>query len=264
MINIFNFDSAYEKQQSLLNKDYQWIDLQSIPNTNLLCEKPTLQTIAEKIHPYRNNKINLIGSGNYHYLTYLLLSKLTNPFTLVLFDHHTDTLNSPSNELISCGSWVQEALKKLSNLKRVLIIGVSEEGEEHISSSIEGKVHLYPKHSLRLNFKQALGSILKNIRTEEVYFSIDKDVLDTKDAITTWDHGTMRLRHVLYIIKEIMQEKKISGIDICGEYPIRPYNEFEKQSIEANKKNNSANHFLLHYLSKWLKQTNNSVDALHA
>jgi arginase family enzyme len=264
LINILNFDSVYENQPFLRSKEAQWIDLQSIPNTNLFCEKPTLQQIASAIEPHLHHKINLIGSGNYHYVTYLFLSKIKNPFTLILFDHHTDTLKSPSVDLISCGSWVLEALNRLPNLKRVLIVGVSSDGEHHVPASVEGSVSLYTKHSLRLNFNGALKRILKDIPTEEVYLSIDKDVLDTREAMTAWDHGSMQIRQVLHMIKVIIQSNYIHGIDICGEYPITPSNAFEKETKQANRKNSDANQFLLYYLTKWLKATQPASDTYYA
>lgn len=262
-LTVLNFDNVYQYQPFLQHEDTEWINLMSIPNTNLFCEKKTLQEIAKRLFHHQLNNITLIGSGNYHYMTYVLLNKIKKPFTLILFDHHTDTLKSPSEDLISCGSWVLDSLNNLPYLKKVLIIGVSEEGEQHIPPSIEEKVILYSKHYLRLNFKKALAAIIRDISTEEVYISIDKDVLDKKEAMTTWDHGNMRLRQLLIIVKVIFQTKTVNGLDICGEYPVNS-NEFGQTTKEAINKNNEANKLLLRYIQHWWSQTKGYSEFLHA
>ena len=261
-ITVLDFDQTYEKQSFLKDQHVHRINLQAVPSTNLFCERGTLRNIARKIGD--TNKVTFIGNGNYHYISYILLSKIQQPFTLVLFDHHTDTLKSPSEDLISCGSWVLESLERLPNLMKVLIIGISEEGEKYIPPSIDGKVMLYTKHFLRLNFNKALHSILKEISTDLVYISIDKDVLDRKEAITAWDHGNMRLRQLLIIVKEIMKYRKISGIDICGEYPVSPMTEFERETVTAIKKNSYANEFLVKHILNWLNKKDDHPEILQA
>src|SRR5699024_3640988 len=101
-----------------------WIELESVPNTNLLCEKDTLRFMADKLIKRRPNHIHYLGSGNYHYISYILQARINKPYTLILFDHHTDALPSPSDTLISCGSWVLESLKHLPMLKKVFMVGV--------------------------------------------------------------------------------------------------------------------------------------------
>ena len=263
-INVLNFDHVYQDQVFLNKEKCNWISLQSIPNTNLLCEKDTLRKIAKRLVYYKNSKLTMIGSGNYHYMTYLLLLKIQKPFTLVLFDHHTDTLKSPGDDLISCGSWVLESLQNIPKLEKVIIIGVSEDGEKYIPPSMERKVSLYTEHHLHYNFAKSCKSIIREIPTDEVYLSIDKDVLDKRDAITTWDQGTMRLRQLMRIVKEIIKSKTISGVDICGEYPVNPLNEFAQQTKDANEKNSYANQFIIRRLQSWIKQVRQSDKLLHA
>lgn len=262
-VTVLNFDNVYQKQKLLDKPNYHWVDLQALPSTNLFCEKDTLQQIEKKLEAYQH-PLTLIGSGNYHYITSLFLSRMKQPFTLILFDHHTDTLQSPSEDLISCGSWVLEALQTNKLLKRVVIIGASEEAEHHVDSSIEGKVSLYSKQFLRLHQHNALKKILKDIETDNVYISVDKDVLDTRDALTDWDHGTIRLPQVLRMIRAIIQTKTVAGVDICGEYPISPLNEFEKVAREANEKNSYANLYLIRYISRWLEEDRGRDRVLHA
>src|SRR5699024_9648404 len=124
----------------------------------------------------RPNHIHYLGSGNYHYISYILQSRINKPYTLILFDHHTDALPSPSDTLISCGSWVLESLKHLPMLKKVFMVGVDDETLNHIPASIRHKVVTYTEKSLQQNLSTITQSMLNNIPTDSVYISIDKDV----------------------------------------------------------------------------------------
>lgn len=263
-VTLLNFDGAYRRQSFYLNKKYKWIDFESIPNISRFCEKENLKYLTEKITEKELSGIYYLGSGNYHYMSYILQTQIDKPYTLVLFDHHTDTIPSPSDELISCGSWVLESIKHLPMLKKVFIIGVSEEGIQHIPASIHDRVELYTKNSLQSNPTTITKSILKNIPTDSVYISMDKDVLDKKEAVTGWDHGTIQLQQMLKIVKALIQSKKVISLDVCGEYPVDSTNDYLKETKEAVSKNNRANKLILDTTSKWISKKGNTSDLLHA
>jgi len=251
-IMLWNLDGVYRKQTFYRNKDYDWLDFESIPNTNLLCEKDTLKLMSHKLSKRSPGVIHYLGSGNYHYLSYLLQSRIKNPYTLILFDHHTDSLPSLSQSLISCGSWVLESLKHLSMLQKVFIIGVSEEAPHYIPTSIREKVAIYTEHTLQQNLSTITQSIIKQIPTDSIYISIDKDTVDPKDAVTAWDHGTLRLKQMMYMIKALFQYEDVLGVDVCGEYPVRPTNDYRKKERDAIRKNDRANEYILECIQTWI------------
>lgn len=263
-INVLNFDQIYRYQTFLKQKHCNWIDLQAIPRTNLFCSNITLKRIANILQDTLNNKITLIGSGNYHYISYIYLSYIDHPFTLILFDHHTDTLPSPSHDLISCGSWLLTALKNFPQLNQVIIIGVHENGKNYIPILFKDKVRLYPKTTLKDKFIPTIHNIINNIKTKNVYISIDKDVLSKRYAITSWDQGDMSLQQLLTIVKMIMKHKQVDMIDICGEYPISPSNEFSKNVIKANNINSYTNKLMIDSFQRWFKQFSPSTSLKHA
>ncbi|RDW19013.1 hypothetical protein CWR48_08160 [Oceanobacillus arenosus] len=262
-ITVLNFDQTYYKQDFSQKDTYEWLDLESIPNANLFCEKHSLVQIENKLKKRKPSNITMLGSGNYHYVSYLLLSEIKRPITLVLFDHHTDTLPSPSQELISCGSWVLESLQNIPMLQKVILIGIDESGKRYIPSSIDDKVSIYTTSLLQQHSPKIIDSLINEIPTELVYISIDKDVLDVKDAITAWDQGRMRLRQLMGIVKRIISNKEIYGMDICGEYPVNPSNEYSRQTRVAIKKNSDANQFILQQMKRWLGFNRNSGTYLH-
>src|SRR5699024_3936385 len=247
-ITVLNFDQTYCRQPFLEEHFCEWIDLESIPHTNLFCDKDALRRVNSRLRERKLGNITFLGSGSCHYVSSLLLSHITKPFTLILFDHHTDAFKSPSETVISCGSWVFEALDKLPMLKKVIMFGVNENWQNQIPLKYNEKITANSEKVLHANFLSIMGSLRAQIPTKSVYISIDKDVLNSREALTAWDHGTMTLDQLTTIIENIIPNKELSGVDICGEYSINPSNEFKNETREAIKKNEYANKNLLESL----------------
>lgn len=185
-----------------------------------------------------------MGSGNYHYVTYLLMSKVKQPFTLILFDHHTDMVKPIHNSIISCGSWVLNAMYNLPMLRKVIIIGVRKDLAKAIPSFLNRRVKVLTKDNMLRN-KSIKKDLESQITTSKVYISVDKDVLSESDVLVNWDQGSMELRQLIDILQYIEQNKKICGIDICGEYVFTPVELFYQQTNKAIKMNNRANSLIL-------------------
>ena len=45
----------------------------------------------------------------------------------MVLDHHADLLASKFEGLLSCGNWIKQALNENDSLKKVVLIGVSDE-----------------------------------------------------------------------------------------------------------------------------------------
>lgn len=259
-LTLLNFDKVYQNQTFYRNHCFDSIDFESLTNASLFCERETLKQIDQKLDERRRSNITFIGSGNYHYVSYLLQAKMKTAYTLILFDHHTDTLKAPSDELISCGSWVLETLQQLPMLKKVIIIGVSEDAKQHIPLPYRKKVIIVTENSLQSKPSNIIRQTLDMIPTDNVYISVDKDVLDKKDAITGWDHGTLRLEQLTNMITKIGNRKNIIGSDVCGEYPLNPTNQYTKATKRADKKNDIANGCIL----ETIEQSSKSLKLLQS
>ncbi|GIM48037.1 arginase [Collibacillus ludicampi] len=245
-ITILNFDRTYIPQEKLRDYPHEWIDFADLSQTKRYCELDSFKTIQRRLHLRSRHGITFIGSGNYHYVSYLLLSEIKEPFTCILFDHHTDMMSEPSSSLMSCGSWVRRAIRCLPLLNKVIIIGAQPGLLKHIPSDIRPKVVVFPTGSL--DSDGLWIKISQAIETDTVYISIDKDVLDPTQAVTDWDQGTMKLQDLLNILTHLMTAKKVYGADICGELPISPLELFHPSSLTAIKKNEYANQKILHVL----------------
>ena len=75
-----------------------------------------------------------------------------------------------------------------------------------------------------------------------LYISVDKDVLCTEDAQTTWSQGDMRLTTLVSGVQTVLEcakesSGKIAGVDICGEA--------DEEAVHENEANDYANEKLL-------------------
>lgn len=236
-VTFIHFDDCYYKQNLLMEVPHEDIDLRMFKHVHMFCDDHSLREIRLKLKHRNNRGVTFIGSGNYHYVSYLLLEEINEPFTLVLFDHHHDLgiVHEQSFDLISCGSWVLYSLNRFSNLKQVLILGVDE--------LLHGRNYLHRTQlitSSNLPY-YSTNHLLSFIPTENVYVSIDKDVLTVNDAETNWDHGNMKLEDLQKILVELFQHKTILGIDICGEYCPKIEEIFTRRFHSIVKKNEKAN-----------------------
>lgn len=212
-VTLLNFDDVYPKQRQLARFAGEWIQLKDIQEANLFCTDRSRSEIIRRLSRRKGRGITFIGNGNYHYVTYLLLREIKDPFSLILFDNHTDAKTPDSLPgLLTCSSWVKEAAK-LPHLVKIILIGT---GERNLRLRDAGeKVLLWPD-------PEQGGDLLSAIPTERVYISIDKDVLDRAYAATNWDHGTMHLTELLKVLQALVRSKQVLGVDICGELPVSP------------------------------------------
>lgn len=162
-------------------------DFSALEGTNCYCSDESAAQIRQAISGLPLCAVHRIGTGDYHYVSLFWLERVTEPFTLVLFDNHPDdqpTAFSP--DTLSCGSWVAEA-RKLPFCQDVIWI--------RRTCLPENREVLWPN---------------------KVYLSIDLDVLSEEYARTDWDQGTMTLEELVKAIEAIKASSYILGVDICG------------------------------------------------
>jgi hypothetical protein len=193
--------------------------------------------------------VTLVGSGDFHHLTPLLLERARDPITLIHFDNHPDWMRlAPAWH---CGSWVNQALRS-DRVARVITIGPCSNDLNwpglkggNLPALASGKLRLFPwshapsrvlrdmpdgasyrcrSHRLIWNNLAELvpdrmaDIILAQIATDAVWITIDKDVLPESEVVTNWDQGQMPLQAVLDLIAAVGARHGIAGADICGEY----------------------------------------------
>ena len=159
--------------------------------------------------------VHLLDNGNYHYLSALMTERIREPYTLVLIDHHPDMQPSAFGcEVLSCGSWVLNALLTQKNLKRVFALGVEEVLKEEALLCVREAIGREEYERVRKKISFAYP------KSEEVvggiYLSIDKDVLAKKFVKTNWDQGEMTLPQLEDILRDLCTNHKVIGMDLSG------------------------------------------------
>ena len=140
-ISVLNFSGVYERQSFYKDRDCEWIDCSDLSGVNGFCDETSREEIDARISGLEG-WIHFIDGGNFHYLSYLLMKHIREPFTLVVFDHHTDMKPSMFAGLLSCGCWIKEALDALPFLKNVVLIGVADSLADTAEPDYAGRVRI--------------------------------------------------------------------------------------------------------------------------
>lgn len=221
------------------------VDLSDLPGTDMYCSEEASEEIRIRLERYSPRGIHFIDNGNYHYMTLFFIEKIREPFSLVLFDHHTDMQKPMMEGMLSCGSWAGELLKKNSYLRQLILIGPEQKSLEGIAPDLRTKLVCISMEEIdRREVREKLPQIDMRV---PIYISIDKDVLSPLYARTNWNQGDMSIDILKKLILEIFEHQKVIGVDICGECSLQePFPEL----AEDEKINQKTNHNIYQYLKK--------------
>ncbi len=208
-VTVFNFTGAYENQDLYYNPDFRVVECKDIEGCNGYCDDSAADKIRDRFKDVSLNGIHFIDAGNYHYLSKFMAERIEEEFTLVVLDHHSDMKESEFFGLLSCGSWILDVINTNANVKRVVLIGISQEQKEMIPD-VKKEMVVYTDEEIRNSSDIEIPS------DYPIYVSIDKDVLDETELKTTWDQGIMTTDEFKSIM-DIIMGCDIIGVDVCGE-----------------------------------------------
>jgi len=237
-----------------LGSDVHRLDCRDLgPRLRLWATRSAFRDFAERLAaagepPGNGPVLTLLGSGDYHHLTAVLLARVHEPFTLVHFDNHPDWVRFAPHH--HCGAWVNRALE-LPSIARIITIGPCssdlarpELKGGNVAALASGRLELYPWRRADTTVLRRLGSspcvrqqgrrlawrnvgadwsgfleeLHARLPTKAIWFTIDKDVLRPADAATNWDQGEMPLEALLDGIRRLARGRRVIGADVCGDY----------------------------------------------
>lgn len=212
-ISVFDFSGIYDNESFYISyggSSFIRVDCKDITGTNCFCDDMAVIEIKKLIEdnniPARG--IHFIDSGNYHYMSKIMTDYIDEDFCLVYMDHHPDMQPPAFGDILSCGSWVMNAMDSNKHLKEIYAIGVDEGLISKIAPEYRDRVHF-------LSTESAISGVYDG--NLPVYVSVDKDVLSADSLLTNWDQGDMKVEDLYYIVDKLYKEHEILGIDICGE-----------------------------------------------
>ena len=255
-IRVLNFDDSIIAQPELLSRyPAEIIDLTAMASSARLYMSAALRrrvldlaVSAEKKYP------TFLGSGDFHHISEILVSRISQPACLIIFDFHPDWDILPPH--FACGSWVTGALKN-NNIYKCILVGMgscdlSSPGLQtaNLTALNNNRLEIYPyRHepsriylrgvpqnrsisvtkgifSNKISWHQLekedltdfTRKLIASLPTRKVYISIDKDCLKRESALTNWEEGLMDLSQLLTMLKLMRQNLDIIGLDVAGDY----------------------------------------------
>ncbi|HOU69221.1 MAG TPA: arginase family protein [Paludibacteraceae bacterium] len=233
---ILNFTDVYRYETFYQHRHFNWIDCQDIKGSDCFCDSDAAREIEQQIADFSPHGIHFIDSGNYHYISKFWTDKINYPFVLVVVDHHPDMQPSIFEGLLTCGSWVKDALDTNPMLKKVILIGADEKLSEAVSKQYGDRLKIYAESTL--DHKETWNRFASAHVNLPIYISVDKDVLSTQDEHTNWDQGKLRLSELKKLLSIILNKHEIIGIDICGACPMTINQMVQQQDILIDDKVN--------------------------
>lgn len=245
-VTVCNFTNVYENQPFMeglrRSGEATWIDLSQVPGTDCYCDDEAVETIRRRIAEAGITDacgLHFFDNGNYHYMSKIWTDMVQEPFTLVVFDHHPDMQEPRFGDILSCGGWVKKTLDDSKFINNVVLIGVADHLVEEIPP--HDKV-TFIRESEIANHTFHIPHFTSPL---PLYISIDKDVLAPAYAATNWDQGSLSLEQMKDFITQIATNRRIIGVDICGERA-QDFSGDERHTIqEADALNNELNRDLI-------------------
>jgi len=178
--------------------------------------------LPDEIKDNGKRTLTLYGHNEFHHYTYglcrALVERRSEHYSYIHIDnHHDEGYGDPYKYagMIGCGKFVKE----LSRYAKGGVLSIGSYFSYHNSINPIG-MWLWPRW--RLNH------ILPKL-AEDVYLSIDLDVMSEEEASTGYNSGSLSKWKLLSIVKMIREQKNIIAADING------FNLEESESVLAKK-----------------------------
>ena len=131
-IIVLDFSGVYDFEAFASSRNIIRVDCKDLKGVDCYCDEEGREKLHRRLAPYPSKAIHFLDSGDFHYLTEYWVSRLQEPFSLIVFDHHPDMQQPQWEGLVSCGGWVTDVLKSNPFVRHIILVGVSEIGRAHV------------------------------------------------------------------------------------------------------------------------------------
>jgi hypothetical protein len=231
------------------------------------------------------------GSGDFHHVSLALLRRLRFPINLMVIDNHPDWMWGVP--FMHCGTWLYHA-SHLPQVERIYHVGGDVDFDNYFqwmapwSKLRAGKFRVFParRRFVRGGWRQVenepvriepttpashqrIETILEPFRVElarrPLYISVDKDVMQEREAIVNWDSGHLELAEVQALLQVVGEFAggNFAGFDSTGDWsPVRlrgllgflmhwtEHPSLRVSAQEASRRNSQANLALLESIER--------------
>lgn len=199
-----------------------------------------IRDIAQKNNFGGEKKIlALAGEGGVHHYTYALCRVFADPksdnYGYIHFDAHDDTGSVMDYFHLGCASFVHLFLEKNSRVKKVFYVGCFKKPQKPVNApkDFEENIKVIEENKItRMSVKKLMAPLKK--MPEDVYVSMDLDVLRREEIYTKYGYGPMTLSKLINCLEIIKKEKNIIGADVLG-YHWRETLEDKSKSLKTYK-----------------------------
>ena len=213
-IAIFDFDGTCRLQPFLEAHGTRRADCKALSGVRRFCDAAGARVLRQHARHFGPAGLHWLGSGHYHYLTLFFVEQIEEPFALVLADRHTDMQPSPDAGLLSCGSWLYEALETCDMLQMAVVLGV-DGNLAAAAPAVRRPVLFFPaSDDAPADIAGAVRALPPDL---PVYFSIDKDVLLPDFVVTDWGNGLLSPESLCRFIAGAGRSRLVIGADVCGD-----------------------------------------------
>lgn len=87
-IILLNFTGVYDYEAFASSPCITHVDCHDISGVDCYCDEEARAELRRRLAPYPAKALHFIDSGDFHYLTEYWVSRLCEPFSLIVFDHH--------------------------------------------------------------------------------------------------------------------------------------------------------------------------------
>ena len=120
---ILDFTGVYDDEFAKEKTSLTWIDCTDITGCDMYVSDEAEKQIGERVDSVGIHGIHFLDSGNYHYVTKIMTDRIKEPFSLVVFDHHTDMQKPMIEGLTSCGDWAGKVIKDNPYICQLILVG---------------------------------------------------------------------------------------------------------------------------------------------